>query len=126
MPPSPTFRSTGRTTADFAAVRELFDSFLAEDPEYSAQLAVYRGGVKVVDLSGGPHLAPGDITGTYSCSKGVGAMVIALLLQDGSLDLDRAMTYYWPEFGTHGKDRLSVRQALSHQAGVPGVARSRW
>jgi CubicO group peptidase (beta-lactamase class C family) len=102
MPPSPSFRCTGRATAGFAAVRELFDSFLAEDPEYSAQLAVYRDGVKVVDLSGGPHLAPGDVTGTYSCSKGVGAMVIALLLQDGDLDLDRAMSSYWPAFGAHG------------------------
>ena len=121
MPPL-TSHSTGLAATDFAGVRELFDSFLAEDPDYSAQLAVYRGGAKVLDLSGGPHLAPGDITGMYSCSKGVAAMVIALLVQDGSLDLDRAMSYYWPEFGAHGKDRLSVRQALSHQAGVPGVA----
>lgn len=121
MAPSLTSSSTGVATAGFETVRGLFDSFLAEDPDYSAQLAVYRGGVKVVELSGGPLLGPGDITGTYSCSKGVAAFVIALLLQDGSLDLDRAMTTYWPEFGAHGKDRLSVRQALSHQAGVPGV-----
>ncbi|MDQ0850259.1 CubicO group peptidase (beta-lactamase class C family) [Arthrobacter sp. B3I9] len=121
MPPL-TSRSIGLAATDFAGVRELFDSFPAEDPDYSAQLAVYCGGAKVVDLSGGPHLAPGDITGMYSCSKGVGAMVVALLVQDGSLDLDRAVSSYWPEFGAHGKDRLSVRQALSHQAGVPGVA----
>ncbi|WP_232084247.1 serine hydrolase domain-containing protein [Arthrobacter sp. SO5] len=34
----------------------------------------------------------------------------------------RCSTPSWPEFGAHGKDRISVRQALSHQAGVPGVA----
>lgn len=117
-----TSRSTGFATADFAAVRELFDSFLAQDPDYSAQLAVYRGGVKVLGLSGGFHLAPEDITGMYSCSKGVAAFVIALLVQDGSLDLDRTVASYWPEFGAHGKDRITVRQALSHQAGLPGVA----
>jgi CubicO group peptidase (beta-lactamase class C family) len=110
-------------TADpsFDSVRDLFDSFLAMDPEYSAQLAVYRHGRKVLDLSGGPGLGPGDITGTYSCSKGAGGLVIALLVQDGMLDLDATMASYWPEFAAHGKDRLTVRQALSHQAGVPGI-----
>lgn len=114
--------SVGTAAPAFAAVRELFDTFLAEDPEYSAQLAVYRGGVKVLELSGGPGLGPGDITGTYSCSKGAAAFVIALLVQDGLLDLDAAVASYWPEFAAHGKDRLTVRQALSHQAGLPGIA----
>ena len=113
--------SAGLATPEFAEVRELFDSFLADDPGYSAQLSVYRRGTKVVDLCGGPGLAPGDITGTYSCSKGVAAFVIALLVQDGRLDLDRTVASYWPEFGVQGKDRLTVRQALSHQAGLPGV-----
>lgn len=115
-------RSAGHAAAEFTAVRELFDSFLAGDPQYSAQVAVYRHGTKVVDLSGGPGLGPDDITGTYSCSKGVAGLVMALLVQEGLLDLDAAVVSYWPEFGAHGKDRVTVRQALSHQAGVPGIA----
>ena len=114
--------SVGTAAAEFRAVRELFDSFLAQDPEYSAQLAVYRAGTKVLDLAGGPGLGPDDITGTYSCSKGAAGLVIALLVQDGLLDLDATVASYWPEFGEHGKDRLTVRQALSHQAGLPGIA----
>ena len=113
--------STGNAAPEFAAVRELFDTFLAEDPAYSAQLAVYRHGTRVLGLSGGPGLAADSITGTYSCSKGAGALVIALLVQDGVLDLDAPMVSYWPDFGAHGKDTLTVRQALSHQAGVPGI-----
>lgn len=120
QPPAPSL-SVGTAAPEFAAVRELFDSFAAGDPEYSAQLAVYRGGTKVVDLSAGPGLGPGDITGTYSCSKGAAAFVIALLVQDGLLDLDATVASYWPEFGTHGKGMLTVRQALSHQAGLPGI-----
>ncbi len=121
-PPAAPAVSVGTCDPGFAAVRGLFDSFLAADPDYSAQLAVYRGGTKVLDLSGGPGLGPGDITGTYSCSKGAAAFVIALLVQDGLLDLDATVASYWPEFGAHGKDRLTVRQALSHQAGLPGIA----
>ena len=113
--------SVGTADPEFAAVRELFDTFLAQDPGFSAQLAVYRGGAKVLDLSGGPGLGPGDITGTYSCSKGAAALVIALLVQDGLLDLDATVASYWPEVGACGKDRLTIRQALSHQAGLPGI-----
>ena len=59
---------------------------------------------KRLDLSGGPGLGPGDITGTYSCSKGAAAFVIALLVQDGLLDLDATVASYWPGFGARGKD----------------------
>ncbi|RKR30315.1 serine hydrolase domain-containing protein [Arthrobacter oryzae] len=114
--------SAGFAAEEFTEVRELFDSFLSEDRDYSAQLSVYRDGTNVVDLRGGPGFAPGDITGTYSCSKGAAAMVIALLVQENLLDLDQTVVSYWPEFGVHGKDLLTVRQALSHQAGLPGVA----
>jgi CubicO group peptidase (beta-lactamase class C family) len=113
--------SNGTVAPEFAHVQDLFDALLREDPDYSAQLAVYHHGTKVVDLVGGPHVSGDSITGAYSCSKGVAALVIALLVQDGLLDLDREVTGYWPEFGAHGKDRLTVRQILSHQAGLPGV-----
>ena len=83
----------------------LFEALLAEDPQYSAQLAAYRDGVKVLDLFGGPHITADSITGAFSVSKGVAALAISLLVQDGLLDLDRTVAHYWPEFGVHGKDR---------------------
>ncbi|HJV98724.1 MAG TPA: serine hydrolase domain-containing protein [Arthrobacter sp.] len=113
--------SRGFAAPGFEGALDLFDSFLADDGHYSAQVAAYHQGTKVLDLNGGPHVAAGSITGAYSCSKGVAAMVIAVLVQDGVLDLDRTVAHYWPEFGQHGKDRLLVREALSHQAGVMGV-----
>ncbi|MBD1591817.1 beta-lactamase family protein [Arthrobacter sp. S1_S22] len=113
--------SHGFVAPGYGGVLELFDSFLRDDPQYSAQLAAYKDGVQVVGLSGGPDMAPDSVTGAYSCSKGVAAMVIGLLVQDGLLNLDQTVAHYWPEFGVHGKDRLLVRQALSHQAGLMGV-----
>ena len=114
--------SRGAVAAGFENVLDLFESFLAEDPGYSAQLAAYHGGVRVVGLTGGPDMAEDTVTGAYSCSKGVAAMVISLLVQESVLDLDRPVAFYWPEVGVHGKDRLLVREALSHQAGLPGIA----
>lgn len=113
--------SFGFVAPGFESVLALFESFLAEDSRYSAQLSAYHNGVPVVRLTGGPDMAPDTLTGAYSCSKGVAAMVIALLVQDGDLDLDRTVAHYWPEFAVHGKDRLLVREALSHQAGLMGV-----
>jgi CubicO group peptidase (beta-lactamase class C family) len=113
--------SQGYVAPGYENVLELFESFLAEDPNYSAQLAAYHRGEPVVGLTGGPGMTPDTVTGAYSCSKGVAAMVIALLVQDGLLDLDARVAEYWPEFAVHGKDRLLVREALSHQAGLPGV-----
>jgi CubicO group peptidase (beta-lactamase class C family) len=114
-------KSQGFVAPEYGSVLELFESFLREDPHYSAQLAAYKDGVQVVGLTGGPDMTPESVTGAYSCSKGVAAMVIGLLVQDGVLDLDRTVAHYWPEFGEHGKDRLLVRQALSHQAGLMGI-----
>jgi CubicO group peptidase (beta-lactamase class C family) len=113
--------SHGLAAPGFEAVTDLFEAFLAADSRYSAQVAAYRHGVKVVDLHGGPDITADSITGAYSVSKGAAALVIALLVQEGMLDLDRTVAHYWPEFAVHGKDRLLVRDALSHQAGLIGV-----
>ncbi len=93
---------------------------LDADPGYSAQLAVYLDGTKVIDLNGGPDVAADSVTGVFSCSKGVSALAFGLLVQDGLIDLDAAVARYWPEFGRHGKDVLTVRRLLSHQGGLVG------
>lgn len=113
--------SRGTVLPEFTAVQELFNTFLANDPDYSAQVAVYHNGQRVVHLNGGPHMSGDTITGTYSCSKGIAGMVMALLVQDGALDPEQPMAHYWPEFAAAGKGGILVREALSHQAGVTGV-----
>jgi CubicO group peptidase (beta-lactamase class C family) len=105
----------------FERVRALFESYLAEDPSFSAQLCVYRGGDRVVDLVGGPRLDRESVTGVFSVSKGVAALTIATLIDDGRLDLDRPVADYWPEFVAADKGLVTVRQLLSHQAGLAAV-----
>src|SRR5258707_13770238 len=41
----------------------------------------------------------------------------------GLLDTDAPVARYWPEFGAAGKESITVRQLLSHQAGVPAIRR---
>jgi CubicO group peptidase (beta-lactamase class C family) len=114
-------RSGGTVSAGFEAVRNQFDAYLLADPAYSAQLSVYWDGELVVDLTGGADLAEDSVTGVFSVSKGISALVIATLVRDGRLGLDERVATYWPEFAACGKQAVTVRQLLSHQAGLVGL-----
>ncbi|MER8027117.1 serine hydrolase domain-containing protein [Glutamicibacter protophormiae] len=108
-------------TDDFAPLAQALQDRAAAEEDYSAQLAVYHRGALVLSHSVGEHLSGDALTCVFSCTKGLSALVIALLVQDGLIDPAAPITDYWPEFGTHGKGKLSVGEVLSHQAGVLGV-----
>jgi CubicO group peptidase (beta-lactamase class C family) len=107
--------------AGLEPVQEVFEAHCAKDETHSAQLAVYVGGELTLDLTGGPGLQPDSLLPVFSSSKGATAVVVALLVQRGALDLDERVATYWPEFAVAGKADVTVRQLLSHQAGLPGL-----
>ncbi|TVT21296.1 beta-lactamase family protein [Amycolatopsis rhizosphaerae] len=112
----------GTAAPGFEAVREEFAAVVAgEDVRAGAQLAVYRHGHQVVDLWAGDAVAGGTLTGIYSSTKGAATLVVALLVQDGTLELDRPIARHWPEFAAVGKERISLRDVLTHRSGVIGV-----
>ena len=48
---------------------------------------------------------------------------VMLLVQDGKMDLDAPVSRYLPEFSGGAKDRVTIRQLLTHTSGLPaGVA----
>ena len=57
----------------------------------------------------------------FSASKAVAAMVVHLLDQLGQLHIDDPVAEYIPEFATHGKGRIRLRDLLTHRAGIPSV-----
>jgi len=112
----------GTVAAGFEPVREEFAAILAaEGGDLCAQVAAYHHGEKVVDLWAGTETAPGSLMGIYSASKGLTHLVVALLVQDGLLDLDEKVSHYWPEFAVEGKREILLRELLSHQAGLVGA-----
>jgi CubicO group peptidase (beta-lactamase class C family) len=54
----------------------------------------------------------------YSATKGLAAMTMAIANSRGWLDYEERVCRYWPEFAQQGKDTITVRQLLSHQAGL--------
>ena len=54
----------------------------------------------------------------FSATKGVTALAVALAVSRGLIDYDAKVADYWPEFAQAGKGAITVRQLLSHQAGL--------
>ena len=112
-------------------VREAFAHNFSRRGDRGAAVAVHHGGRVVVDLWGGARDFDGGPGGkpwerdtaqtVRSATKGVAAACLLLLHQSGRLDLDAPIGAYWPEFKAHGKDRVTVRDALAHRAGVPAL-----
>ncbi|MCT2594393.1 beta-lactamase family protein [Streptomyces sp. N2-109] len=110
----------GTTAEGFEEVREEFAAVRAEEGgEPEVQLAVYRHGKQVVDLWAG--VAGDSLLGLYSSAKGAAHLTVALLVQEGVLDLDRRVSSYWPEFAAEGKGEVTLRELLAHRSGVIGV-----
>ncbi|WP_433244353.1 serine hydrolase domain-containing protein [Streptosporangium sp. CA-135522] len=111
----------GTVAPGFESVREEFAAVVAQESEPGAQLAAYLHGRRVVDLWAGDGIAGDSLHGLYSSGKGAAHLVVALLVQDGVLDLDRPVAHYWPEFAAEGKGELTLRELLAHRSGVIGV-----
>jgi len=89
-----------------------------------AAACVYFQGEKVVDIWGGSSSNRGAAwqqdtrSLVWSTTKAVPATCIHMLVSDGLIDYEQPVSLYWPEFGQRGKDKITVRQLLSHQAGL--------
>ncbi|GGX86032.1 serine hydrolase domain-containing protein [Streptomyces fructofermentans] len=112
----------GTVAEGFEAVREEFAAVVAaERPDYAGQLSAYVRGRRVVDLWAGADTDGDTLFGVFSSTKGAAHLVVALLVQDGTLELDREVAHYWPEFAAEGKGAVTLRELLAHRAGVIGT-----
>ena len=118
----------GRAVAGFEPVREAFARCFEEHGDVGASVCVYVDGRSVVDLWGGvadprsgrpwseQTLAP-----VFSATKGITAVCVNQLIERGSLELDAPIARYWPEFGANGKNSITLRDVLTHRAGLAAV-----
>jgi CubicO group peptidase (beta-lactamase class C family) len=111
----------------FEAVREAFVANFAEGQEMGARFAVALEGQVVVDLWAGQADRTGTrafdehtLTPVFSTTKAMAALMLARLVSQGRLDYAAPVAEVWPEFAQAGKAAVTVEQALSHQAGLPG------
>jgi CubicO group peptidase (beta-lactamase class C family) len=115
----------GHVSHGFEAVREVFADNLVRRNELGGACCAYVHGEKVVDLWGGiRNKQTGDpwekdtMVIVFSATKGLAAMTLAVAHSRGWLDYEERVCAYWPEFAQQGKERITVRQLLAHQAGL--------
>jgi CubicO group peptidase (beta-lactamase class C family) len=115
----------GTVERGFEAVREAFEENFARRHELGAACSVYHRGEKVVDLWGGIRnertgepWEEGTMACVYSTTKGMAGLALALAHSRGLFGYDDRVAEHWPEFAREGKDGITIRQLLAHQAGL--------
>jgi CubicO group peptidase (beta-lactamase class C family) len=78
-----------------------------------------RDGRVIVDRAFGCRAD--DLFWIFSTSKPFAALLVHLLAERGALALDDPVAVYWPQFGQHGKDAVTIRQVLQHRSGLPAA-----
>lgn len=121
-------RVRGWCNPEFTPVAESFARNFAQREERGASVCLIHKGQVVVDLWGG--FADVDasrpwsretVSVIFSATKAATAICIHLLAERGRIDLDAAVTEYWPGYGAAGKAGTTVRMVLDHTAGIPAL-----
>jgi CubicO group peptidase (beta-lactamase class C family) len=109
-----------------AAVKQALQELVDEGPEIGLQVAVYLDGKLVIDTWAG---VADEATGRpvdgdtlfmlSSTTKAITGTCLHILAEKGTLDYDTPMAHYWPEFGKHGKDKVTVREVAAQRSGIP-------
>jgi len=118
---------SGFAPARFSQVMDVFAASFAAGEELGARFTMVETGEVVLDIWAGwadrKRTAAWDertLAPVFSTTKAVAALMIARLVDAGRLDYGQTVASVWPEFGQAGKEAVTVEQAISHQAGLPG------
>ena len=115
----------GHVSEGFEKVKETFINNFVSRGEVGAACCVYIKGEKVVDLWGG--FADGKKTRkwgketktlVFSSTKGISSLAFSMLHSKGLFSYDDKISTYWPEFAANGKEDITIRQLLAHEAGL--------
>jgi CubicO group peptidase (beta-lactamase class C family) len=114
----------GFCEAKFLEVKNLFQSYFDKGIEEGASLALVKNGKALVSIYGGyaknkqNEWSEDTIVNTFSLSKGIYAGCVANLIDQKKLDIEKKISFYWPEFKKSGKELIKVKDLLSHQSGL--------
>jgi CubicO group peptidase (beta-lactamase class C family) len=109
-------------------VQQAVDDLIASGAERGLQIAAYQHGRPLVDVVGGladvrtgRAVTPETLFHVTSTGKGLASSVVHVLVERDLFSYDTPLAELWPEFGAHGKEKITVRHVLTHTAGLPAV-----
>ena len=113
----------------FESVRELFAQQQSDPQARGSALCVTVGGDTVLDLWQGVMDKDNSrvweqdtLINVFSCTKPLGAVALLQQVEAGRIGLDDPVAQVWPEFAQAGKERITLRQLLSHRAGLSAIS----
>ena len=120
-------RSGGRVESGFEPLAEEFRRLMARGPRGGA--LVLRLGDRVLanlrigweDHARTRPWRPETQALGFSSTKGLASMVLHRLADRDLIDYDLPVADHWPEFAAAGKGKITVRELLSHRAGLYDV-----
>jgi len=104
---------------DFAGLEREMGRQLASGLRPTLQIAVDWRGRRVFERALGPGASVDSTYVLWSATKPLVAVALLQLVEEGALALDTRVAQHFPEFGAHGKDRVTLAELLSHRGGFP-------
>ncbi len=108
----------------------LFQENFEKFGELGAAVSVWQDGKPIVDLRGGfrdarreKRWARDTLVLVWSATKGIGSACVLHALQEHNIDINQRVAEVWPEFAQAGKEKITLAQLLSHQAGLCALDR---
>lgn len=118
----------GFCVPEFQAVKNAFVRNFEEHGELGAACCLYVDGDLVVDLWGGwadkkktRAWQADTLSGFYSVGKALVSLCALHVCDQYSIDIDAAVSDVWPEYGQLGKEGTTLRDFLTHRAGMPAI-----
>jgi CubicO group peptidase (beta-lactamase class C family) len=109
-------------------VQQAIDQLVDSGAERGVQVAAYKRGELAVDAVAGiadPATGRQVKSDTpfynFSIVKAAAATLAHMLVERGMFGYETPLVEVWPEFGAHGKQKVTLRHVLNHSAGVPGI-----
>ena len=123
------YKINGFCDPRYMPLQKRFEELFEKGYDQNSQLCMYVDGECIVNLWGETpstctvaNYDNNSIQMIFSAGKTIGAMMIAIMVDQGLLDYNEPVATYWPEFAKNGKDKILLRDVLCHDAGIPELS----
>lgn len=107
-------------------IQKTLKKLICDEDEIGLQVAAYLDGKLVINSFAGftdkasqQPVSSKTLFTSFSISKGIVSTCIHILADRGLIDYGDPISKYWPEFSSGGKEKATIRHALTHRAGIP-------
>lgn len=115
----------GEVAPGFEPVKALFARNMQKYREENAQLCIYVGESRVVDLwastSNDPSFDGDSLINVFSSGKSLESIAMASLVSRGLMNFNDRVADYWPAFANGGKGELLIADVMRHEAGLAAL-----